>query len=372
MLSPITPGRANATKPNRMAMTPRNTTQPHRDAILDPTSSLAASMLHLPRWFPCEVRARSTHGRDQARPPVSGFSVLRTAPLRTSGDHSSAQCLKTRPRPRPRGVTRRLMARVWIRVRVWIGVPVVRVLGGDLAGVLDLGLLVPQHRRAFPFHGVRDRTNDDLLLEDGTLADPDLFLVQRNVERILVEGHVADGRGVAAHGDVFDDDLLTRYGNGEVFLFGVDRLVDAHVSRFARNLLDSDLLAHERNPDLIPVGGLRRAPRRGRACGRRRLDGWRRHGRLPGGGSQSRPFVRTPAAQEVGQGVADDAAGNVGDVVVAKLIVLWKEDTLLDHERFAVAANHLADAFSLRSHDEHSVANVVAVEPHQPPPPSEE
>ena len=73
-----------------------------------------------------------------------------------------------------------------------------------------------------------------------------------------VQGSVATDR------DVLDEDLLSRDGYREVFLLGVDRLVDADVSGLPRDFLDADLLPHQRYADLFPLGRLR-----GAACRRR-------------------------------------------------------------------------------------------------------
>jgi hypothetical protein len=159
-------------------------------------------------------------------------------------------------------------------------------------------------------------------------------------------------------------------GTEKRFLFGVNGLVDAHVARFARDLLYPDLLAQQGDADLLlSVAGLRRAPSRrrgrcrGRAGRRRRRDRGltrvrRRCGRL-----------EVTAAQEVRQRVTDGAAADVGDVVVAKLVVLRKEHALLDHEGIAVTANDFADAFSLCAHDEHAIAYAGLVHLIRHPPP---
>src|SRR5262249_16821145 len=124
---------------------------------------------------------------------------------------------------------------------------------GGLARVLDLRLLVPQHRRSFPLDGARDGPHHHLFFQIRTLAHPHLLLVERHVDRVLLERAVAARRRVAAAGHVLDDDLLARDGHREVLLLAVDRLVNAHAAGFAGDLLYADLLAHERNPDLVSL-----------------------------------------------------------------------------------------------------------------------
>src|SRR6185312_3347542 len=124
------------------------------------------------------------------------------------------------------------------------------------AGVFDLRLFVTQARRGLLLQRLHHRVHDDLLAYVRPLGQPQVLLVQRQIERLFLKRQLRGQRGLGVgRADALDDHVLAGDGDREALLLGLDGLVDPDVSRLPRDPLDADLFFHERNADLLLVAG---------------------------------------------------------------------------------------------------------------------